>query len=235
MIRITNLHKRRDEQAVLRGVNTLVGEGEAVAILGASGSGKSTLLRCLNGLEPFDTGTIHIAGFELRASAAGPAGKALVRLRQSVGIVFQDLHLFAHLTVAENIALAPRVTGQRSAREALADALALLDRVGLKDRAAAYPHQLSGGQRQRVAIARALAPRPSVLLLDEPTSALDRTTAASVADTIVELTRGRVTLVLVTHQAEVATRMANRVLHLDSGILRDSEDTVSTDGGTARG
>lgn len=235
MIRITNLHKRRDEQMILRGVTTSVGEGEAVAILGSSGSGKSTLLRCLNALEPFDAGTIQIAGFELGANAAGPAGKALVRLRQSVGIVFQDLHLFAHLTVAENIALAPRVTGQRSATEAHADALALLDRVGLKDRAAAYPHQLSGGQRQRVAIARALAPRPSVLLLDEPTSALDRTTAASVADTIVELTRGRVTLVLVTHQAEVATRMANRVLHLDSGILQESDATGSTDGGTARG
>jgi ABC-type polar amino acid transport system ATPase subunit len=235
MIRITNLHKRRDEHAVLRGVTAVVAEGDAVAILGASGSGKSTLLRCLNGLERFDAGTIQIAGFELGANAAGPTGRALVRLRQSVGMVFQDLHLFGHLTVAENIALAPRVTGQRSAREAHADAIALLERVGLKDRAASYPHQLSGGQRQRVAIARALAPRPSVLLLDEPTSALDRSTATSVADTIVELTRGRVTLVLVTHQAEMATRMANRVLHLESGILQESDDGISTDGGTARG
>jgi ABC-type polar amino acid transport system ATPase subunit len=175
---------------------------------------------------------IEIAGFELGANAAGPTGKALVRLRQSVGMVFQDLHLFAHLTVAENVALAPKVTGQQSPREAHADALALLERVGLKDRAASYPHQLSGGQRQRVAIARALAPRPRVLLLDEPTSALDRATAASVADTVVELTRGRVTLVLVTHQAEVATRMANRVLRLDSGVLQESDETISTDGGT---
>jgi ABC-type polar amino acid transport system ATPase subunit len=234
MIRITNLHKHRDGQPVLSGLTAYVAEGEAVAILGESGSGKSTLLRCLNGLEPFDAGAIQIAGFELGANAAGPTGKALVRLRQSVGIVFQDLHLFAHLTIVENIALAPRVTRQRSASEAHSDALALLDRVGLKDRATAYPHQLSGGQRQRVAIARALAPRPSVLLLDEPTSALDRATAASVADTIVELTRGRVTLVLVTHQAEVATRMANRVLRLDAGILRESEEPISTDGGTAR-
>ena len=219
MIRITNLHKRRETETVLRGVTTQIAEGESVAILGSSGSGKTTLLRCLNGLESFDEGKIEIAGFELGANATGPTGKALVRLRQSVGIVFQELHLFAHLTVAENIALAPRVTGQRSATDAHTDALALLDRVGLRERAGAYPHELSGGQRQRVAILRALAPRPSVLLLDEPTSALDRATAASVADTIVELTRGRVTLVLVTHHAEMATRMASRVLHLESGVL----------------
>jgi len=224
MIRITNLHKRRGEHAVLRGATALVEAGDAVAILGASGTGKTTLLRCLNALEPFDSGKIEIAGFEIGANAAGPTGKALVRLRQSVGIVFQDLHLFAHLTVAENIALAPRVTGQRTAREARADALALLERVGLGDRAEALPHELSGGQRQRVAILRSLAPRPSVLLLDEPTSALDRATAASVTDTIVDLTRGRVTLVLVTHQPEVARRMANRVLRLEAGLLVEADE-----------
>ncbi len=225
MIRITNLRKRRGEQWVLDGVTTRIEQGEAVAIVGPSGSGKSTLLRCLNGLESFDEGTIEIAGFALGPRGAGPGGKELVRLRQSVGLVFQDLHLFPHLTLVENVSLAPRVTGQRAPHDAIEDALALLDRVGLRQRAEDRPHQLSGGQRQRVAIARALAPRPSVLLLDEPTSALDRATAASVADTIVELTRGRVTLVLVTHQPELATRMADRVLHLEHGELTETSAT----------
>jgi ABC-type polar amino acid transport system ATPase subunit len=222
MIRITNLFKRRGEQTVLSGVTALVREAESVAILGESGSGKTTLLRCFNALEPFDEGKIEIAGFELGPSALGPTGKALVRLRQSVGLVFQALHLFAHLSIAENVSLAPRVTGLRTAKDALEDALELLDRVGLRQRADDYPHQLSGGQRQRVAIARALAPQPSVLLLDEPTSALDRSTAATVADTIVELTRGRVTVVLVTHHPELATRMADRILRLERGVLTDA-------------
>jgi ABC-type polar amino acid transport system ATPase subunit len=222
MIRITNLSKRRGRHSVLAGVTIHVDKAESVAILGSSGSGKTTLLRCLNGLEPFDEGKIEIAGFELLANGAIPTGQDLVRLRQSVGLVFQDLHLFAHLSIVDNISLAPRVTGQRTAREANGEALELLERVGLKQRANDFPHQLSGGQRQRVAIARALAPRPSVLLLDEPTSALDRTTAESVADTVVELTRGRVTLVLVTHQPELATRMANRILRLEHGVLTDS-------------
>ncbi|HEX4336694.1 MAG TPA: ATP-binding cassette domain-containing protein [Polyangiaceae bacterium] len=221
MIRITNLSKRRGDQLVLAGVTTDIEAAESVAILGSSGSGKTTLLRCCNALESFDEGRIEIAGFDLGAGP-GPTGKDLVRLRQSVGFVFQDLYLFPHLTLVENVSLAPRVTGLRTAAEARRDALELLERVGLQQRAADYPHQLSGGQRQRVAIARALAPRPSVLLLDEPTSALDRATAASVADTIVELTRGRVTLVLVTHQPELATRMADRILHLEHGVLTES-------------
>ncbi|HEX3595462.1 MAG TPA: ATP-binding cassette domain-containing protein [Polyangiaceae bacterium] len=220
MIRITNLCKRRGEHVVLSGVTADIGPAERVAILGSSGSGKTTLLRCFNALEPFDAGKIEIAGFELGPNAEGPTGKALVRLRQSVGFVFQDLHLFAHLTLLENVSLAPRVTGQRTLREATDDALELLDRVGLRQRASDYPHELSGGQRQRVAIARALSPRPSVLLLDEPTSALDRATANSVADAVVELTRGRVTLVLVTHQPELATRMADRILRLEQGVLK---------------
>ena len=222
MIRITNLRKLRGDRTVLGGVSAVVAAGEAVALLGPSGSGKTTLLRCMNALETFDEGKIEIAGFELGPGPA-PTGKELVHLRQKVGIVFQDLHLFPHLTVEENVALAPRVTGQRSPREARSVARELLERVGLADRGCDYPHQLSGGQRQRVAIARALAPEPSVLLLDEPTSALDRTTSASVADTIVELTRRRVTVVLVTHHPELATRMADRVLHLDHGVLAEAK------------
>jgi polar amino acid transport system ATP-binding protein len=221
MIRITNLRKRSGGREALSRINVEIADGEAVAILGPSGCGKTTLLRCLNGLEPFDEGKIEIAGFELGPNGHGAASRTPVELRRNVGLVFQDLHLFAHLTVLENIALAPRVTGQSTAEEAGRDALELLDRVGLKDRAGAFPHELSGGQKQRVAIARALAPRPKVLLLDEPTSALDRATAASAADAIVDLTRGRVTLVVVTHHPELATRMADRILELDAGVLTE--------------
>jgi ABC-type polar amino acid transport system ATPase subunit len=221
MIRITSLRKRRGDRLALDGVDLHIAPREAVAILGPSGSGKTTLLRCLNGLEPFEGGKIEIAGFTLGPDGEGRAAKNLVRLRRSVGLVFQDFQLFSHLSVLDNVALAPNVTGGQTVATARRDALELLTRVGLADRASALPHQLSGGQKQRVAIVRALALRPSVLLLDEPTSALDRTTAEGVAQTILELTRGSVTLVLVTHQHELAKRMADRILHLEHGVLSE--------------
>jgi ABC-type polar amino acid transport system ATPase subunit len=222
MIRITSLRKRRGDRLALAGVDAHIAPREAVAILGASGSGKTTLLRCLNGLEPFDAGKIEIAGFTLGPGDDGRGAKNLVRLRRAVGLVFQDFQLFSHLSVLDNVALAPRVTGGQNAETARREGLEMLARVGLSDRAEAFPHQLSGGQKQRVAIVRALALRPSVLLLDEPTSALDRVTAESVAETILELTRGSVTLVLVTHQLELARRMADRVLHLEEGVLAET-------------
>jgi ABC-type polar amino acid transport system ATPase subunit len=217
-IAITGLEKHRGGAAVLAGVTLSVAEGEAVALVGASGCGKTTLLRCLNGLESFDGGAIEVAGFRLQPRTV-PSRKELVRLRTTVGFVFQEHHLFAHLTAIDNVALAPHlVKGLRKA-EARDRARGLLERVGLGARLEAHPHELSGGQKQRVAIARALAQEPSVLLLDEPTSALDPETADGVAQTILDLTRGTVTVVLVTHQQDLAARMAQRVLRLENGRI----------------
>jgi ABC-type polar amino acid transport system ATPase subunit len=217
-IAIRGVEKRRGARAVLAGVDAVVEAGETVALLGASGCGKTTLLRCLNGLESFDAGSIDIAGFALRPGAELPH-RELTQLRGSVGFVFQEHHLFAHLTALENVALAPRVVQHEHRDAAHARAEELLVRVGLREHLRAYPHELSGGQKQRVAIARALGQRPRVLLLDEPTSALDPETAAGVADTITELTSGTVTVVLVTHHAGLAERMAQRVLRLDGGRI----------------
>jgi ABC-type polar amino acid transport system ATPase subunit len=220
MIALRGVRKARGGQAVLAGIDADIRAGEAVALVGASGCGKTTLLRCLNGLESFDDGTIDIAGFRLLPQGAGLGKGDLARLRTSVGFVFQEHHLFAHLTALENVALAPRIVKGVGKSEARDHALALLDRVGLGSRGDSYPHQLSGGQKQRVAIARALGQGPEVLLLDEPTSALDPETAAGVAGTIMELTQGTVTVILVTHHLELAERMAHRVLRLESGRLQ---------------
>ncbi len=222
MISIRNLHKLRGGRPTLSGVTADVAPGEAVAIVGSSGGGKTTLLRCLSCLDSFDEGSIRIAGFELQPGGSGLAQVDLVRLRSAVGFVFQELHLFSHLSVLDNITLAPKVVRHERAKDAARRALDLLEQVGLRDRAGAYPHELSGGQKQRVAIVRALAQRPSVLLLDEPTSALDRGTAVHTARAISELTRGRVTLVLVTHHLDLASQMADRVLRLEGGTLHDA-------------
>jgi ABC-type polar amino acid transport system ATPase subunit len=235
MIRIENLRKSHGGRHTLAGLSAHVAPGEAVAILGPSGSGKTTLLRCLNGLEPFEGGRISIAGFELRPGHVGLDAKDLVRLRRSVGFVFQEHELFPHLSVLRNVTLAPHVAGRRPLEEVTAEALTLLEKVGLADRAQALPHELSGGQKQRVAIARALAQRPAVLLMDEPTSALDRATATSICDMIRDLTRPRVTLVLVTHQLELATRMADRLLELEHGILSERAAERGPAPGPSRG
>lgn len=220
MITIRKLHKRKGARTVLSDIDADVAEGEAVAIVGSSGGGKTTLLRCLNALDPFDEGSVRIAGFELEPQGRGLLGEHQTRLRTAVGMVFQELHLFSHLTVLENVTLAPRVVRREEAEKTNARARQLLSEVGLKGREGAYPHELSGGQKQRVAIVRALASNPSVLLLDEPTSALDTKTANGVADTIRALTHGRVTVVVVTHHVGIAERIADRVLTLENGILR---------------
>ncbi len=222
MIAVQNLGKRQGGRAVLSGVDLSIAEGETVAVVGPSGGGKTTLLRCLNGLEPFDEGRIRIAGFEL-VPGRSIAARELARLRTSVGIVFQELHLFPHLTLLDNVTLGPRVVRREPPARAAERGRDLLARVGLGDRLSAFPHELSGGQKQRVAIARALAQEPSVLLLDEPTSALDPRTASGVAETITELTRGRVTVVLVTHHLELARTMADRVVSLAQGRISDAE------------
>lgn len=217
MITIQNLRKRHGDRMTLDGAGAEIGAGETVAIVGPSGGGKTTLLRCLNALETFDAGSIRIAGFELGPER--PPAHELVQLRTAVGMVFQELNLFSHLTVLDNVTLAPRLVKKVDRAQASQQAAELLERVGLGARASAYPHELSGGQKQRVAIVRALAQEPKVLLLDEPTSALDPTTASDVAKTITELTHGRVTVVMVTHHIELAERLADRILELDHGRL----------------
>jgi ABC-type polar amino acid transport system ATPase subunit len=221
MITIRNLSKRLGNRPTLEGVSTHIRDGETVAIVGPSGGGKTTLLRCLNALEPFDTGAISIAGFDIRPGGEGLSGPDLVRLRTAVGMVFQDHQLFPHLTALENVALAPRVVRGESRTDSNRRAIGLLEQVGLEDRKGAYPDDLSGGQKQRVAIARALAQEPRVLLLDEPTSALDPVAAEGVANMIADLTHHRVTVVLVTHQLALAEQIADRTLSLDGGTLTE--------------
>lgn len=220
MISIRNLRKRKGHRTVLDGINLEVPDAQAVAVVGPSGGGKTTLLRCLNALEAFDQGSIHVAGFDLLPDQI--TGRRLVELRTAVGMVFQELNLFSHLTVLDNITLAPRVVRKCAPEAAERTAKSLLERVGLAERGPAYPHELSGGQKQRVAIARALAQEPKVLLLDEPTSALDPNTALDVAHLISELTHGKVTLVLCTHQLELAHQIADRILYLEAGRLSES-------------
>jgi ABC-type polar amino acid transport system ATPase subunit len=184
-------------------------------LVGPSGSGKSTLLRCLNGLENFDSGIVTVAGHRLEP---GPRSAGLLEvLRRDVGMVFQQFNLFPHLSVLDNVTLAPRTVLRLPAEEARGRALDLLDRVGLSAFAAARPGTLSGGQQQRVAIARALAMQPKVMLFDEPTSALDPTMTADVLDVIVDLARAGQTMVVVTHDHAFARRAATWVVELTAG------------------
>lgn len=221
MISIRNLRKRHGDAVTLHGVTADVAAGERVAIVGASGCGKSTLLRCLNALESFDEGSLRVAGLDVRPGPNSLDARTLVRLRSAVGMVFQELNLFPHLTVLDNLTLAPRLVRRDSRAGAEERARELLGRVGLGDRTGAYPHELSGGQKQRVALVRALAQAPDVLLLDEPTSALDPETARGVAATIVEMTHARTAVVLVTHDPELARSVATRILRLESGMLTE--------------
>jgi ABC-type polar amino acid transport system ATPase subunit len=226
VIRIRDLHKRFRDRAVLHGIDADVAPGEVIAIVGPSGGGKSTLLRCLNYLTPFDQGSIEIAGFTLTPDLGHGAAAMVRELRAAVGMVFQELHLFPHLSVVDNITLAARVVHKRPAAEALRDARDLLDRLGLGDRGASYPSQLSGGQKQRVAIARALAQKPRVLLFDEPTSALDPALRNDVMLVMRSLARDGMTMLVVTHDTALASELADRVWTLDSGLL--AEQVAST-------
>jgi len=220
VISVRSLSKQHGARRVLEGVSAEVARGETIAIVGPSGGGKSTLLRCLNYLEGFDAGEVEIAGVTLRPGMAA-GDPALRRLRTRVGMVFQQFNLFPHLTAQGNITLAPRVV-KRAARGA-ADAAAreLLARVGLADRAGAYPHELSGGQQQRVAIARALAQEPDVMLFDEPTSALDPEMRDDVMEVIRGLARGGMTMLVVTHEMQFAHDIASRVWVIDRGTIAE--------------
>jgi ABC-type polar amino acid transport system ATPase subunit len=215
MIEVDSLTKRRAGRPVLDAVSLRGAEAGVTVLVGASGSGKSTLLRCLNGLELFEGGTITIAGHRL--AAGGQSTAVLDDLRRDVGMVFQQFNLFPHLSVLDNVMLAPRVVSRVPVAEARSRAVELLDRVGLSAFAAARPATLSGGQQQRVAIARALAMRPRVMLFDEPTSALDPAMSADVLDVITELARGGQTMVVVTHDHSFARRAATQVVELVAG------------------
>jgi polar amino acid transport system ATP-binding protein len=226
VISVRSLCKRHGARDVLVGVSAEVARGETIAVVGPSGGGKSTLLRCLNYLEPFDAGTIEIAGATLGPGMAS-RDPALRRLRTRVGMVFQQFNLFPHLTALDNITLAPRVVKRVAPADAAARGRELLARVGLADRAGAYPHELSGGQQQRIAIARALAQDPDVMLFDEPTSALDPEMRDEVMAVIRGLARGGMTMLVVTHEMQFAHDIASRVWVIDRG-------TIAEDGPPAR-
>jgi polar amino acid transport system ATP-binding protein len=211
---IHGLFKSFGRLEVLRGIDLEVDEHEVVCLIGASGSGKSTLLRCIDLLEPVDAGQILVEGDEITA-----IGVNVDRIRRRIGIVFQAFNLFPHMRVLDNITLAPRKVLKRSRADAERDALALLERFGLADKAVDYPERLSGGQQQRVAIVRALAMRPDLLLLDEVTSALDPELVAEVLALIRELAGGGMTMLIATHEMGFARDIANRVCFLDDGVI----------------
>ena len=227
MVEVRGLHKSFGALEVLRGVDLTVEAGHVTAVLGPSGSGKSTLLRCVNHLERADRGYVSVDG-ELIGYRRGRGvlhelkEKQILRQRGAIGFVFQNFNLFPHLTVLENVVEAPRFAFRRPAAEVDQEARALLDRVGLADKADAHPRQLSGGQQQRVAIARALALRPKVLLFDEPTSALDPELVGEVLDVIRDLAAGGTTMVIVTHEIGFAREVADTVVFMDEGLVVES-------------
>jgi polar amino acid transport system ATP-binding protein len=211
---VEGLHKSFGALEVLRGIDMHVAEHEVICLIGASGSGKSTLLRCINLLEPIDAGRIVVEGEEITAH-----GVDLDRIRRRIGIVFQAFNLFPHMSVLDNVTLAPRRVLRRSRTEADDQATALLARFGLADKRLDFPERLSGGQQQRVAIVRALAMQPDLLLLDEVTSALDPELIAEVLNVIRELAAEGMTMVIATHEMGFARDIASRVLFLDEGRI----------------
>ena len=213
-LRIEGLWKSFGQLEVLRGIDLEVAEHEVIALIGASGSGKSTLLRCINLVEPIDAGRITIEGEEITAP-----GVDVNRIRRRIGIVFQAFNLFPHMSVIDNVTLAPRKVLGQSKAVAERDAEALLERFGLADKARDYPDRLSGGQQQRVAIVRALAMQPDLLLLDEVTSALDPELVAEVLNVIRELAAGGMTMLIATHEMGFARDIASRVCFLDGGRI----------------
>jgi polar amino acid transport system ATP-binding protein len=211
---LEQVHKSFGSLEVLRGVDPTVADHEVVCLIGASGSGKSTLLRCVNLLEPIDSGRIEVEGREITAR-----GVDVNRVRRQIGIVFQAYNLFPHMSVLRNVTLAPRLALGKSQTEASAQALALLERFGLADKWEDYPDSLSGGQQQRVAIVRALAMQPDLMLLDEVTSALDPELVAEVLEVIRELAAGGMTMLIATHEMSFARDIADRICFLDAGVI----------------
>ena len=216
-IEVRDLHKSFGDNHVLKGIDLTVDDGEVIAVIGPSGSGKSTLLRCLNKLEEPTSGHVIVDGVDLTDKSV-----KLDEVRQRIGMVFQHFNLFPHMTVLENITLAPVELGKLSKAEAKERALALLDRVGLAEKADAKPASLSGGQKQRVAIARALAMDPEIMLFDEATSALDPEMVGEVLQVIRDLASGGMTMVLVTHEMGFAREVSGRTVFMDGCLLYTS-------------
>jgi len=213
-ISVQHLHKQFGNNLVLKGISLDIQSGERVCIIGPSGSGKSTLLRCLNGLEDATTGNIQINGYDINHD-----GQNINAMRATVGMVFQRFNLFPHKTVLDNVMSGPLVVKKKAHAEAKAQAIALLQRVGLLEKASAYPSSLSGGQQQRVAIARALAMQPDIMLFDEPTSSLDPELVGEVLAVIKDLASEGMTMAIVTHEMNFAKEVADRVIFMDEGQI----------------
>jgi ABC-type polar amino acid transport system ATPase subunit len=214
MIEIKNVSKWYGDFQVLNGINETIDRGQTVVICGPSGSGKSTLLRCINGLEPYQKGEITVEGISLSDPKTN-----LYKLRRKIGMVFQKFELYPHMTVLHNITLAPMKVLKKSKKEAEKRAIALLERVGIPEKATEYPANLSGGQQQRVAIARSLAMDPSYMLFDEPTSALDPEMIKEVLDVMIDLAKEGMTMIVVTHEMGFAREVANEIIFMDEGKI----------------
>ena len=217
MIKLENVHKSFGKNEVLKGIDLHIEKGQVVVIIGPSGSGKSTVLRTMNYLEEPTSGKVIVDGMDLSDKSK------LNEVRTEVGMVFQNFNLFPHMTVMENLTLAQSKVRKTSSDEAKKIGQILLDRVGLKDKANAYPDSLSGGQKQRVAIARALAMKPKVMLFDEPTSALDPEMVREVLDVMKSLAEEGMTMVIVTHEMGFAKEVADRVLFVDGGLILEDD------------
>lgn len=219
MITVKGLYKNFGSNQVLKGVDTTIEKGEKVVVIGPSGSGKSTFLRCLNLLEQPSQGEIWFENNKITDPKTD-----IDKLRQKMGMVFQHFNLFPHLTVKKNITLAPVKLGLQNQEQADANAMRLLERIGLADKADSYPNMLSGGQKQRIAIVRALAMNPEVMLFDEPTSALDPEMVGEVLELMKELAKEGMTMVVVTHEMGFAREVATRVLFMDEGIIMEQNN-----------
>jgi ABC-type polar amino acid transport system ATPase subunit len=214
MIEIKQLNKWFDDFQVLTDVDEVIEKGQTVVICGPSGSGKSTLLRCINGLEPFQKGEVIVDGVSV-----GDSKTNLYRLREKIGMVFQRFELYPHMNALQNITLAPSKVRKWSKKKAKEKAMQLLERVGIPEKAEAYPANLSGGQQQRVAIARSLAMEPDYMMFDEPTSALDPEMIKEVLDVMVELAKGGMTMLCVTHEMGFAREVADEIIFMDFGKI----------------
>ncbi len=216
MISVKNLHKSFNNKEILKGISTEIDTGDVVCIIGPSGSGKSTFLRCLNLLEKPDSGSVILDGIDLTDKHVN-----LNNQRMKMGMVFQQFNLFPHMTILENLTVAPIMLKKVNKNDAEQKALTLLNRIGLADKASDYPAQLSGGQKQRIAIVRALCMEPEVMLFDEPTSALDPEMVGEVLDVMKELAHEGMTMVVVTHEMGFAREVSKRVMFMDEGVIME--------------
>jgi ABC-type polar amino acid transport system ATPase subunit len=222
LIQIKDVSKWYGDFQVLKDITEEIKQGQTVVVCGPSGSGKSTLLRCINGLEPFHEGEIIVDG----VSVSDPATN-LYKLRTEIGMVFQRFELYPHMTALQNITLAPMKARNKPKKEAQANAMELLQRVGIPEKAREYPANLSGGQQQRVAIARSLAMEPKIMMFDEPTSALDPEMIKEVLDVMIDLSKGGMTMIVVTHEMGFAREVADEIIFMDEGMIVERGTDIS--------